>query len=263
MAVDYLGNQYFYLPCGSIPATYCGGKSGVGLCQVDVNNAAWSYGQDSTADINLLEWNKRVIGESIRFSEGDDGRSSSIDFMCDPAAGLGHLTFDIEEEQVARFVWHTEFVCTNSTPVPMPDCIDPISGDSLRSLSSVWRQFNGNKPASVGGSAGETYYYLPCGSLPASYCGGDVGAAVCQVSSYADPLNCGFDSTAQFEVLRHDGHLISEAVFFSGGTNNRTSAILFVCDETAGLGSLQLLTVSVNHFTFQWNSLYVCKTFPE
>jgi len=187
---DETGVVYTYKLRACAAAT-CTGETDAAGCQTKEGSASshWSLGkfvQKPTAEGGSV----RVHYQNGDTCHGKYTRSSSIEFICDEAAGEGAPRYIAETEDcIYEFEWKTAFACPKALPAPV-ECfvVDPKTGAEY-DLTVLTRA--GDQPSwlardDTAKEGGAKYEFLlnVCGPLTSSLNGaalGDCdGAAACQ-----------------------------------------------------------------------------------
>jgi len=108
--------------CRSLVSTLCG--TNVAACQQwDPSTPA---GKASLGAANSAQWVSLVRstsqgqkGATAKFANGGGGRAFEIDFQCEPKAGVGAPSFEVETpSKFYNFQWVTSYACPTNRPPP-------------------------------------------------------------------------------------------------------------------------------------------------
>jgi hypothetical protein len=131
---------------------------------------------------------------------------------------------------------------------------------SLEKLAMVTQ----NKDIKIKSIDGSFYYYRPCYPLINEYCQliVDDKPATCMKDTRKIPQfhSCGSTQNVTWSP-RNSGNETGFIIKFIGGEEDRMTNIEFICDETFGIGSLQLkdpVEKPKFFYHFYWRSSYVC-----
>lgn len=136
-------------------------------------------------------------------------------------------------------------------------------GDYFYSLEKL-SQLTQNKDIKIKNIDGSFYYFRPCYHLDNEYCATIVDSvpATCMRDTRRIPQyhDCGSSQNVLW-LPRNSGNETGFIIKFMGGEEDRMTDVEFICDETFGIGSLQLkdpVEKPKYFYHFYWRSSYAC-----
>lgn len=240
----------------------CGGGSFAGLCQLEViNNANGSVTTGQTKSAGTVATPVRENGELlIRMMNGDtcsngQHRSTTIKFICDQSAGLGHPVFESEIRHCEYQIrWRTAEACVRSPPPPAHGCRIETQDNRVYNLAPLAGSVHVSDPKS----------------------GADFQLSLCDAQSTCSQSNADacvtYPSAGSMSLGRNSGITLSGKVViqeFKDGDacsppyqhQRRSAQILYECDRQATSTTPQLLSIVHDcHYTFVLRTALVCQT---
>lgn len=192
-------------------------------------------------------------------------RTSRIDFICDKTAGIGQPKFVSEDSFCTyKFQWVSSVACpVEDTEGSGCAVVDPFTND-VYNFTSLINPDGYNVTAQVGN---DTYIYSlgVCGELT-DKCGDQSNVAACQYKLGDDDFGFSLGVVVGPPKIVN-GDIILK---YEGGTScrgnrfQRTTTIVFECDEDAGQGTPVFESEGADcSYYFRWKTSFACRPVPE
>uniref|UniRef100_A0A3B4X1H8 Insulin-like growth factor 2 receptor n=1 Tax=Seriola lalandi dorsalis TaxID=1841481 RepID=A0A3B4X1H8_SERLL len=273
------GSSDFYinicLPLNPIPGVNC--PPGAAVCMdpdsgppVDIGRTTSGPEIDSaTGEVSITYYSSTKCAE-----DPAQNYSSTIIFTCQRGLELGSPRM-VRLECIYLFEWATPVVCSDDTHISGCQLTDTQLQFTF-DLSPLKSEVQVPGPSSM-------YHISVCGSVSEPAC---KKSAVCQVSGSGADKSASSFGISKFMTMnyRHEEQAVlmqygegdpcppGESAFLLSllkttpafalslpASGKRQSSILFTCDQSAGLGSPQLLSETAGcSATFQWKTSAVC-----
>ncbi|CAN7989555.1 unnamed protein product, partial [Ixodes hexagonus] len=266
--VEHKGYKYFLNVCGNLTGTPCNtNKQEAGICQVSIaNGRSWVLGQ-ANSDLTYIDGmvNLTYVNGTPYNDRAKTPRTSSVVFLCDYDAGVGHPEFLDETNRTYVFVWYTSYACP---PSYFTGCIyrDPETNLTY-DLSRLNQVMQGSDWFVEEREMDFTrrFHLSVCRPLRHAPSGCSSRAAACIVNSYDNGTE--LVAVANAGQARHSpvgasGSIaleydMGEPCVMYGKTTTYTTVIYFLCDARQA-ESLHLLPKGKCRYTFLWVTHMAC-----
>lgn len=246
---DNHGNQYYYIsPCHN--TQICSkATSASPVCQQDGVGSLHSCG---TLSSGIWEEMGNGGGVKIKYINGDNGRSSTINYKCDPST-LGYFYQNPYDDGNKNFqiYYSTKYAC----PVNNTDNYCTYSSPS-GNFYDISGAYTGSDLKTGPDSTGVQYYFInPCHKTTSCTNSTNPSSSVCQQDGVGNMHSCGtLESGVWTEI--EDGKV---EIHYTGGDNGRSSTITYTCDKNSeGYFSNSPTENPSKNYQIYYNTKYAC-----
>ncbi|XP_036361842.1 cation-independent mannose-6-phosphate receptor isoform X1 [Octopus sinensis] len=229
------------------------------VCETHVDENGVSLG--SVSDVPYIDPNDQAV--TIHYKNGapcpnsKQNRSTIIKFRCKVGPSLGHpVLMDAIDSCTYIFNWETNLVCNKSAPDAPKHCVYKDTRTLIEYDFSSLHNSDVNKiPADPSGN----FLLRVCGPV-SGLSNNCKKSGACYVDTNNHEVNYGNASDAVFSI---DRNLISltyqngDPCSSEPGTRASTK-ILFLCNNTAGLGKPVLFEKTSCQLVFIWKTKFAC-----